>query len=262
MWRERTTMTAARPRYLGEMVRSRSGESHDWHCHDFGQLILAALGSMQAGTARHVLLLSPAMVLWIPPDARHWMRTSRGNEMLYVDVNREEAAALGLECRVMAVSPLLAAAMRATLPEASRARDPQHTATLHDLLRAELCAARDVPLSIILPEDRRIRAMAERALDDPAAIGSLDDWLEGAAASRKTVERLFIAETGMAPSRWLRQARALKAVTELAAGEKVVSVALNAGYASPSAFGHMFRQTLGLSPSRFARNREAGVWSP
>lgn len=245
----------ARPRYLGETVRSRPGESNDWHSHDFGQLILAAQGSMQVGTARHVLLLSPAMVLWVPPEARHWMRTSRNNEMLYVDVNRDEAAALGRNCRVMAVTPLLAAVMRATLPGA--ARGAAHDAMLHDLLRAELLAAKDVPLSILLPEDRRIRPLAERALADPA-VGPLDVWLRGAAASRKTVERLFLAETGMSPSRWLRQARLLRAVAELAAGAKVVTVALDAGYASPSAFSHMFRQALGFSPSALARDRQAG----
>ncbi len=247
-----------RPRYLGEVVRSRPGESHGWHCHDFGQLILSSVGSMQVGTERHVLLLSPAMVLWVPPDARHWMRTSRDNEMLYVDVNREEAATLGQACRVMSVTPLLAAAMRATLPEAGAGRAAGHTGTLHDLLRAELLAAREVPLSIILPSDRRIRILAEQALADPAAIRSLDGWLGLAAASRKTIERRFIAETGMTPSRWLRQARVLRAVTELAAGAKVVTVALDAGYASPSAFSHMFRQTIGLSPSFFTRPGHAG----
>lgn len=216
---------------------------------------------MQVGTTRHVLLLSPAMVLWVPPDAQHWMRTSRDNEMLHVDVNRAEAAALGQECRVMAVSPLLAAVMRATLPEAGAVRDRGHRETLHDLLRAELQAAKDVPLSVILPGDRRIRPLAERALEEPGAVPSVEDWVQGVAASRKTVERLFIAETGMTPLRWLRQARAMRAVTELAAGEKVVTVALNAGYSSPSAFAYMFRQTLGLSPSHFFPEPGSGVRS-
>ena len=32
------------PRYVGETIRPKSGESYDWHTHDFGQLISAALG--------------------------------------------------------------------------------------------------------------------------------------------------------------------------------------------------------------------------
>ena len=48
-------------RYLGETIRPASGESYDWHSHDFGQLISAASGSMQVGTPNRVLLLSAAM---------------------------------------------------------------------------------------------------------------------------------------------------------------------------------------------------------
>jgi AraC-like DNA-binding protein len=246
------TDPAKRPRFLGEVVASASGESHDWHSHGFGQLILALSGSMYVGTANRVHLMSPAMAVWIPPDAEHWMRTSRKNEMLYVDVNRDEAGTLGHSCRVMAMTPLLNALMLATLPaEIARCSDA-HAQALHDLLRQEIISARDIPLSLVLPTDRRIRGLAQKALDDPAAIHSAETWLTGAAASRKTIERCFIAETGMTPTRWLRQARILHAVSRLAVGEKVTSVALDLGYDSPSAFSFMFRRDFGMSPSDFS----------
>ncbi|MFN4101501.1 MAG: helix-turn-helix domain-containing protein [Pararhodobacter sp.] len=61
----------------------------------------------------------------------------------------------------------------------------------------------------------------------------------------------------MPPSRWLRQVRILHAVYQLAAGEKVSTVALNAGYESSSAFSYMFRQAIGLSPSFFCKKSDA-----
>jgi len=243
----------ARPRYLGETIRPTSGESYDWHTHDFGQLISAASGSMYVGTPNRVLLLSPAMAIWIPPDAEHWMRYGANNEMLYVDVNRAEAAKLGMECRVMAMTPLLSALFAATMPGNAARRAGRHTDVLHDLLYHELVAAADVPLTIMMPRDRRIRRFAEAALEDPGLIPSVDSWLAGAAASRKTIERLFIAETGMPPSRWLRHARMLHAISALAAGEKVSTVAFSLGYESSSAFSYSFRRTLGMSPSAFCR---------
>ena len=102
-----------------------------------------------------------------------------------------------------------------------------------------------------MPQDRRIRRFAEAALENPGEVDSFETWLAGAAASRKTIERLFISETGMPPSRWLRHARILHAVSKLAAGEKVSSVALDMGYGSSSAFSYMFRRAIGLSPSDF-----------
>ena len=240
-----------RPRYLGESVRAASGESYDWHAHDFGQLISAASGSMYVGTPGRVLLLSPAMAMWIPPGVEHWMRYGSNNEMLYVDVRQDEAGEIGAVCRIMAMTPLLGALISGTIPNNGRGRANDHNDALHDLLRHELVAAPDVPLSIAMPQDHRIRRFAESALDDPGVIESVDSWLAEAPASRKTIERLFASETGMPPSRWLRHARILHAISRLAAGEKVSSVAFDMGYASSSAFSYMFRRTLGRSPSDF-----------
>jgi AraC-like DNA-binding protein/quercetin dioxygenase-like cupin family protein len=240
-----------KPRYLGELVRPESGESYGWHSHDFGQLISAASGTMYVGTPGRVLLLSQAMAMWIPPDLEHWMRYGSNNEMCYVDVRPDEAEKIGEACRIMAMTPLLKALISGTMPDQQSARPNGHNDALHDLLRHELLSAREVPLSVAMPQDHRIRRFAEAALNDPGGMESVDTWLAGAAASRKTIERLFAAETGMPPSRWLRHARILHAISRLAAGEKVSSVAFDMGYASSSAFSYMFRRSLGLSPSDF-----------
>lgn len=241
------------PRYLGEVVRSTTGEHFDWHSHEFGQLISATSGSMYVGTPGRVLLLSPAMLLWIPPDVDHWMRYGSNNVMRYVDVHPDEAVHVGRDCRIMATTPLLSALMSGTVPEKSVTRHDDHNSALHDLLRHELAAAPDIPLSIAIPQDQRIRRFAEAALNDPGMIDTIEDWLADVPASRKTVERLFIAETGMPPSRWLRHARVLHAISRLATGEKVSTVAFDMGYASSSAFSYMFRQTIGRSPTDFCR---------
>jgi AraC-like DNA-binding protein/quercetin dioxygenase-like cupin family protein len=249
------SVTGTRPRYLGETIKPEPGESYDWHTHDYGQLISAASGSMYVGTPDRVLLLSPAMAVWIPPDTDHWMRYGSNNVMLYVDVNREEAPQLGKGCRVVAMTPLLGALFVATMPEVTDARESSHTDALHVLLRHELLNARDVPLSLAMPQDARVRELAQSALDDPGAVRSIEGWLAEAAASRKTIERIFISQTGMPPSKWLRHARILHAVSLLAAGQKVSSVAFDMGYESSSAFSYMFRQTLGESPSEFLGRR-------
>lgn len=244
----------ARPRYVRDIESQEAGQDLGWHSNDFGQFFSAIHGSMYVGTRNRVLLLSPAMAVWIPPDVEHSLRYVSSNQILYVDVNRTESCKLGAAPRIVQMTPLLYALMRA-IPgkKASRLRKP-HEAALHELLLHEILAARDVPLSIAMPQDKRISELAHAALANPGSIASVDEWLTGASASRKTIERLFIAETGMPPSRWLRHARILQAVSELAAGKKVSSVALDLGYESPSAFTYMFRSALGMSPRRFLRS--------
>lgn len=244
----------ARPRYVREIESQEAGRNLGWHTHDFGQFFSAIRGSMYVGTRNRVLLLSPAMAVWIPPDVEHWLRYVSSNEILYVDVSPAESGKLGAAPRIVQMTPLLHALMRATPDNNLSGLAKPHEAALHELLFHEILAARDVPLSIAMPQDKRISGLAHAAIDDPGSIVSIDEWLSGASASRKTIERLFIAETGMPPSRWLRHARILQAVSELAAGKKISSVAFDLGYESPSAFTYMFRSALGLSPRGFLRS--------
>lgn len=149
------------------------------------------------------------------------------------------------------MTPLLGALFRATMSDEIEIKTSKHVGALYGLLRHEILSARDVPLSLIMPQDKRIRGFAEAALDDPGNVRSVEAWLADAPASRKTIERLFVSETGMPPSRWLRHARIFHAVSLLASGQKVTTVALDLGYELSSAFSYMFRQTLGVSPREF-----------
>ena len=110
-----------------------------------------------------------------------------------------------------------------------------------DLL-AELPTA---PLRLPLPVDPRARAVASALRVDPAA------GLPDALASRRTLERLFRAETGLSIGQYRERARLLAALPRLASGEPVARVAADVGYATPSAFGAMFKRVLGVSPTRY-----------
>ena len=79
----------------------------------------------------------------------------------------------------------------------------------------------------------------------------LDRIAQGVGASKRTLERIFRAETGVTFGQWRKQLRLLEALRQLAAGEPVTNVALRVGYESPSAFIAMFRNALGTTPSRY-----------
>ena len=67
----------------------------------------------------------------------------------------------------------------------------------------------------------------------------------------KTIQRLFMKETGMTFGQWRQQARLLRALELLADGEKIIDIALRLGYDSPGAFATMFRKHFGQTPSQF-----------
>jgi AraC-like DNA-binding protein len=118
----------------------------------------------------------------------------------------------------------------------------------------QLAALPAAPLQLPFPRDPRARRAADLLLAgvaDPADDRTVTDLAREAGASRRTLERLFAAETGLSVGRWRTRARLVEAVRRLADGQAVTAVAAELGYATPSAFGAAFRRELGTSPGRY-----------
>jgi len=107
-----------------------------------------------------------------------------------------------------------------------------------------------VPLQLPMPRDARARRAAERLQAEPGE-GSLVEVARAAGASRRTLERLFRVETQMTLGRWRQRLRLIEALRLLADGHSVTRVALDVGYAGPSAFVHAFRRQLGTTHARY-----------
>lgn len=118
---------------------------------------------------------------------------------------------------------------------------------LHDRLLRVSAAALPIPL----PHDARTRRICDALLAHPGDNRNLETWGHLVGASARTIARLFVRETGMTFSAWVRHMRLSLALDRLMQGDSVTTVALDLGYASPSAFCAMFRRALGSSPGRY-----------
>lgn len=241
------------PRFGGFAFSYDAHEVEEWHYHEVGQLLYAISGTMRVFTPDNIVLLPPTMAAWLPPSLHHRVEVVTKTKMRAIISRPDTLPIEGGKSRILAVSPLLRELILAIVsPLMSGASEPRQTA-LYDLLSTELAESPEVPLSLSMPADERIRSMADEAIANPGEISSISAWAATAPASRKTVERIFLRETGLTPSQWLKQARLITAVAALAEGHSVSSVALDLGYATPSSFTYMFRQALGASPSDFSR---------
>lgn len=241
------------PRFGGLAISYDAYEVEEWHYHDVGQLLYAISGTMRVFTPDNIVLLPPTMALWLPPNLHHRIEAVTSIEMRIIFCRPDTLPINDAKGRILAVSPLLRELILAIIsPSMSSVSKPRHIA-LYDLFSTELAESPEVPLSLPMPWDERIRSMADEASANPGEISSISAWAATAPASRKTVERIFLRQTGLTPSQWLKQARLITAVAALAEGHSVSSVALDLGYATPSSFTYMFRQALGVSPSDFSR---------
>lgn len=155
------------------------------------------------------------------------------------------------ETCVINVSPLLreliVAAVQVPLDYASGSRGE----TLMRLLIEEIIVSNILPLHLPIPEDARIKMICQAIILNPANVSTADQWADRLNVTAKTVHRLFTKATGMTFSQWREQARLLFALRQIAAGERIIDIAFDCGYASQSAFTAMFRRHFGMPPSAF-----------
>jgi AraC-like DNA-binding protein len=164
---------------------------------------------------------------------------------------RERRAAALQTCSVVNVTPLLRELIvRTTLVGALDAAIPAQKRLIGVILD-ELKLLTAVPLQLPLPRDPRAAQFAALAEGEPGGKAPTRKMLRQCGASRRTLDRLFRAETAMSLGQWLRRQKLMHALRLLAAGEGVNAIALELGYNSASAFIAMFRRELGQTPMRY-----------
>ncbi len=215
-----------------------------WHL-----LAFAARGHLEVVTEGTRHLVPADRAVWVPAGTLHAevLRAPVTVRSLYLSP-RAGAPLTGV--RTIAVTPFLRELIQhiSRLGALDRRRPVQRR--LIGVLIDLLGEARDVGLTLPAPRDPRARAFAElvtRQLDDSASIATL---ARRAGASVRTLERCFLAETGLRVGEWRRRVRLFHALRLLERGERVTSVALEVGYASTSAFCHAFLEQFGHSPRR------------
>ena len=123
------------------------------------------------------------------------------------------------------------------------------------LLIDEVRLMPDAPYSARMPTDYRLLRVCREILKNPADQRDLDDFAALAGMSRRTFTRLFRQETGMGLGVWRQQTRLMEAISLLATGQPVTTVAFDVGYDSPSAFTAMFHRSFGAPPSQYRSGR-------
>ena len=105
------------------------------------------------------------------------------------------------------------------------------------------------------PTSAEMFRVSQRIRRAPDRIGSLAEEAARAGMSARTLQRRFVAETGVGFTQWVRQARADRGARELLAGRDLQWAANAVGYETASGFSRMFHSVTGESPVRWRERR-------
>ncbi|GGX23424.1 transcriptional regulator [Pigmentiphaga litoralis] len=235
-----------------------NGHNTGHHRHPNAQLIHAVHGVMVVSTEQGLWVVPPTRAIWMPPDMPHQLRMVGEVKMRAAFIRPDASPHLPTQCSVIGISALLRelilAAIDVPLPYSPDTRDGR----LMRLLLDELRLVPTLPLHLPHPTDPRLRLIGQTLTREPHDRTTAAEWAQRLGVDPKTIHRLFLREMGMTFGQWRQQARLLAALEMLACQAKIVDVALELGYGSPSAFATMFKRQFGVAPSAFFVETMAG----
>lgn len=222
--------------------------SFNRHTHGDHQLAWAASGVLTVFADDRTWLLPPSRALWIPAGVPHEVLAVGSASMIALYARVHGCGINWPQPQCVTVSLLLAALMHHL---AQAELDPQQRARAEAVLVDSLVPVDTVTIEASMPRDDRALAVAQALVDNPADQRSLDEWGRHVGASARTLARAFSADTGVSFGRWRTSVRLRAALTYLADGQPVGSVARRVGYDTPSAFVAAFRRETGLTPGGY-----------
>jgi AraC-like DNA-binding protein len=208
------------------------------HRHDrkWHQLTFATRGHLEVLTDEARRFVPADRAVWVPAGIEHTtiMRAPISMRSIFVAAPLAPAAS---RVRTIEVLPLLREVILHVTRIGALDRSVPAQARLAGVLLDLLATAAEVATELPSPRDPRARKLAELIVQRPSDERSLAQLARRAGGSLRTLET------------WRRHVRLFHAQRLLALGMPVTEVALDAGYANPSAFGHAFRQFFGVTPN-------------
>jgi AraC-like DNA-binding protein len=220
---------------------------------DWGQVLWASQGAITATIAGALWIVPTGRALWLPPGTSNDVTMVGRGVLRTVFLTRARSRPLANAPRLIAFPPLLRELIRRAIERdtlsAAIATDAHIIALLVDELATQ-CRTPSPPVDLPLPRDPRAERAAARILMAPGSPLAELQLERHSGAARRTLERLFRADTGLALGAWHQRANIIHGLSRLAQGDNVAQAGVAAGYSSTSAFVQAFKRVTGTTPGR------------
>jgi AraC-like DNA-binding protein len=230
----------------------------DLHAHSRHQILYALGGTLHLEVEGGSWILPPHRAALLSAGTAHRVIASGQVALRTLYIAAELAPPIPWDCRVFTVSPLAKELFLYAL-RWSHDGDPGEP-LLRPYFQTVLGLALEwserglLPYRLPVPQSdalRRVTERIQRQLGQPLSVPAL---ARAAAMSERTLQRRFVAELGLSPGAYLHTARMLAALERLADPQvPITTVALDVGFATPSAFSHAFNAFSGETPREYRK---------
>lgn len=222
------------------------------HSHQRHQLIFSVSGVMTVMTPAGIWVLPPSRAIWIQAGTEHNFiaKGSVAINILYVSADRRFVPKWD-DCTVVNVSPLIRELIATAVTLPWDYSIDSREARLIDCLLEYMSELTHAPVDLPEPVDPRGKRVALILRSNFAQRITLQELSGIVGASPRTIERIFLVDTGLSFGDWRNKNMLLFALEQLAGGRSVVEVAEAVGYENPSSFIAAFRKIFGTTPRKY-----------
>ncbi|RPE29758.1 AraC-like DNA-binding protein [Acinetobacter sp. BIGb0102] len=229
------------------------GHIEDWHSHDRIQLIHTLTGVIRVQTHEGIWIIPPGRGVWISAHKPHALLSSGDVKARGVFIEDTLQHDIQNECRVVAIPALLRELMSSAMDIQNEIQPESRNERLLQLILDEVRLLPALAFNLPDPQSPKLQQLCQRIKENLALEWSLEESAQQLHISSKTLARHFQKETGLHFSHWVRQAKLMQAMIDLAMNKPVLNVALDLGYESPSAFSAMFKRETSMTPSDYLK---------
>lgn len=223
----------------------------------WGQLLWASRGAISATTSERVWVIPAGRALWIPAETTNEVLMQGRGILRSLYIAPQNARQLAALPRLVRMPPLLQQLIRRAFECDVLQESDRRQSLVSALLTLELHEALEHPgelMELPLPRDARAMRAAELMRAQPGTPLSALQLDRAADASRRTLERLFVAQTGLTLGEWHQRNALMHGLRQMAEGLNVAQAAVAAGYAGSSAFVYACRRMTGKTPGALLKS--------
>ncbi|MEV3872579.1 helix-turn-helix domain-containing protein [Streptomyces sp. NPDC049906] len=218
--------------------------------HDEHMALWQIRGSTLVRCGETSVEISEGEVIWLPAGTRHSLEVRANSVLFPLSISVDEIATVLTAITVVPIRNDEKIYFLALHQSQSTVIQPSANIQRQvlSILERRVLAPDDLPL----PTSPGAAAVAGALLFNPGDDRRILDWAREVGTSGRSLERAFVAETGLTFGQWRTRSRMHAAARLLRAGSSVVSVTQRVGYEDPSGFARAFRDFYGMSPTAYA----------
>jgi AraC-like DNA-binding protein len=234
---------------LSSIVRDGKSAETPSHIHACGQLLYPELGTSLIETQNSVIRLAPDRAAWIPAGIPHAVLMDR--TFRYHSVYIDQIFFVNAFFSVLFISPLLRELIIDASSWPNSDIDIDQRFRKSRVIVDEIIRAPHLEHGIQISDDPKISTICRELQRNPASSTPLKMWAHEVGASEKTIQRTFIARTGMPFQQWRNYVRMTRALELHARGIRLIDIAISVGYSTEGAYAQAFKKFYGYPPSKF-----------